>query len=72
MEISEKIKAHRKQKGLTMEQLGTFVGCTRQAIFKYEDGSRIPDLDTLASIAISLEVRPIDLLPDWFLEMQCN
>lgn len=72
MEISEKIKTLRKSKGLTMEQLGTSVGCTRQAIFKYENGSRVPDLDTLASIAVSLNVRAIDLLPDWFLEVQCN
>lgn len=72
MEIGEKIKTLRKSKGLTMEQLGTSVGYTRQTIFKYENGSRVPDLDTLASIAVSLNVRAIDLLPDWFLEVQCN
>ena len=72
METGEKIKNLRKDKGLTGEQLGTLIGCSRQVICRYERGARFPDLDTLASIAVALEVEAIALLPDWFLEAGCN
>ena len=72
LEIGQKIRMHRQAAQLTMEELGNRAGVSRQAICKYEFGERTPDLATLSCIAVSLNLKPMELLPDWFLEVQCN
>lgn len=41
----------RKQKGLTMKQLGKIVGVGESAISQYENGKRQPDYDILNKLA---------------------
>lgn len=41
----------RKQKKITMKQLGVLVGCSESAISQYETGKREPDFETLLKIA---------------------
>jgi len=54
-ELGQKIKAARKQKGLSQEQLAELVGYKVGTISKYEQGYRIPDISMLRKIAAVLE-----------------
>lgn len=47
----EMIKTLRKQKGLTMKQLGELVGVSDGAISQYESGNRQPPVDICVKLA---------------------
>ncbi len=47
---SENLYQYRKEKGLSQEELGNIIGVSRQAIYKWEAGERMPDLDNLISL----------------------
>lgn len=49
------IRRLRKQKRLTMKELGSRIGCSESAISQYETGKRSPDYETLLKIAEELE-----------------
>lgn len=63
MEIGEKIKTARKNKGMTQEDLGKLVGVQKSAIAKYESG-RVVNIkrSTLQKIASALNIRPSELI----------
>lgn len=58
--ISESVKRLRKEKGLTMRQLGACVGVSDSAIAQYESGERKPPIDVCVKLAnlfdVSLDV----------------
>ena len=54
-DLGQKIKAIRKQKGFSQEQLADLVGYKVGTISKYEQGYRIPDIGMLRKIAAALE-----------------
>ena len=47
----ERLREARESRELTMEQVGSRVGVTRQAISFYESGERVPDGETLTKLA---------------------
>lgn len=49
--LGEKIKSLRKEKGLTLKQLGEFLKLGESTMSMYESGKRNPDYDTLKKIA---------------------
>lgn len=51
MTIGKNIKRLRQNKGLTQEQLGDVLGITGQAVSKWENGSALPDLPVLPTLA---------------------
>ena len=53
--IATNITRARQSRGLTMEELASLVGCSKQAISHYENGIRIPDSSTLLAIAAALK-----------------
>ena len=63
MELGQKIKAARLQKGLTQEELGNIVGLQKSAIAKYENG-RVVNIkrSTLQKLAKALDLRGSDLI----------
>jgi transcriptional regulator with XRE-family HTH domain len=63
MEIGQKIKEARLQKGLTQEELGKIVGLQKSAIAKYENG-RVVNIkrSTLQKLALALDLRGSDLI----------
>ena len=65
MEIGQKIKNARIEKGMTQEQLGKIVGVQKSAIAKYESG-RVINIkrSTLQKIAKVLDIRPSELIFD--------
>jgi transcriptional regulator with XRE-family HTH domain len=68
METGSKIKMYRKRSGMTSSELAKKTYLSPSSICNYEKNRRDPNLRDLVSIAKVLNVRPIDLLPDWFLE----
>ena len=60
--ISENLKAMRKAKGYTQEELAIKLNVTRQTISKWEKGLSVPDVDFLFKIADVLETNVGTLL----------
>lgn len=60
--FSENLKALRKQKGFSQEELATRLHVTRQTISKWEKNLSVPDADTLIRLAEILEVSVSELL----------
>ena len=59
--LSENIKAIRKSKGLSQEELAIKLNVVRQTVSKWENGLSVPDSDMLISISESLET-PVSTL----------
>lgn len=49
--LGKRIKALRKEKGLTQQQLGEKINVTKVSICCYENGTRTPTLQTLTDLA---------------------
>lgn len=64
MNTGEKIKARRKELGMTTEELGRMIGVQRSAISKYEKGRVDLKSKQLNEIAKALDVSPASLLSD--------
>ena len=65
MTLGEKIRARRKELGMTMEDLGRAVGVQRSAINKYEkDMIKDPTRTIIAKFARALNVSPLYLMDD--------
>lgn len=65
MKMGEKIKALRKQNGLTMEELARMLGLQKSAINKYEHGTVVNiKMETLNKMAEIFGVAPSDLMDD--------
>ena len=62
MDVAEKIRYFRQQKGLSQEQLGKRAGIHEQSIRKYELGIRKPKIDQLKKIAGGLGVSVIEFI----------
>ena len=56
MVVGERIKAARKAKGLSQEQLGEKLGISFQAVSTWETGKNIPDSDHLLALARELDL----------------
>ena len=63
-EFGENLKNVREQKGYTQQTLADYLYVTRQAVSRWEGGSRYPDLMTAKKMAQFLEVSLDELLTD--------
>lgn len=63
MPIATKLKEARQKKGLTQKQLGDRLGISQQQFAQYENGKRIPKIETLQKIADALDV-PVSEVAD--------
>lgn len=64
MSIGNNIRNLRKEKKMTLKQIADVMGCSPQLISQYENGKRIPKIETIDKIAKALNVPRNDLL-DW-------
>lgn len=62
--IGENIKRIRKEKGYSQKQLAEKLGTTPQNLAQYENGKRIPKIETLDKIAYALDVFIADIKED--------
>ena len=53
--LNENLKAARKSKGLSQEELAVKLHVVRQTVSKWEQGLSVPDSDMLISISEALE-----------------
>ena len=60
--LNENLSKVRKERGLTQEALAVKLNVVRQTISKWENGTAVPDADTLCRIAEALDVSVVDLL----------
>ena len=70
--LSENIKAIRKSKGLSQEELAIKLNVVRQTISKWEQGLSVPDSDMLISISEVLETPVSTLLGETVIEPQAD
>ena len=59
--LNENIKAIRKSKGLSQEELAVKLNVVRQTVSKWEQGLSVPDSDLLISLSEALET-PVSVL----------
>ena len=62
MTIGDVIKKHRKNKGMTQEEMAVCLGITTPAVNKWERGNTLPDITLLAPIARLLDITTDELL----------
>ena len=67
MNTGEKIKYYREKKGLTQSALSRKICCYPSTISMWEKGRYVPTIETISRMAKILEINPILLLPDWFI-----
>ena len=70
--LSENIKAIRKSKGLSQEELAIKLNIVRQTISKWEKGLSVPDSDMLISISEALETPVSTLLGENVIESRID
>lgn len=70
--LSENIKAIRKSKGLSQEELAVKLNVVRQTISKWEQGLSVPDSDMLITMAEALETTVGDLLGEAVMERKAD
>lgn len=70
--INENIKAIRKSKGLSQEELAIKLNVVRQTISKWEQGLSVPDSDMLISISEVLETPVSTLLGETVIESKVD
>lgn len=62
MQLSEKLLALRKARGLTQEQLAEQLAVSRQSISKWESGQAVPEVEKLLALSALFEVTTDALL----------
>ena len=60
--IGKKLEMYREQRGLTRQEAADLVGVTRQTIFRWEHGERLPDIMTFLQIARIIGIEISDML----------
>jgi len=70
--LSENIKAIRKSKGLSQEELAVKLNVVRQTISKWEKGLSVPDSDVLLSLSEALETPVSTLLGETVVESEVD
>lgn len=70
--LSENIKAIRKSKGLSQQELAVKLNVVRQTISKWEQGLSVPDSDLLISLSEVLETPVSTLLGETVVETESD
>ena len=70
--LNENIKAIRKSKGLSQQELAVKLNIVRQTVSKWEQGLSVPDSDMLISISEVLETPVSTLLGETVIEAEVD
>ena len=70
--LNENIKAIRKSKGLSQQELAVKLNVVRQTVSKWEQGLSVPDSDMLISISEALETPVSTLLGETVMETEVD
>lgn len=61
-QIQKKIAEAIKQSGLTQTEIGKKIGISQQTVSHYIKGDKLPALDTLANLCVTLDIDPSEIL----------
>ena len=64
MKLSNKIEKLRKIRGWSQEELANKIGVSRQAVFKWESGANMPDIEKIKKLVDLFKVSYDFLLDD--------
>lgn len=70
--LNENIRAFRRAKGLSQEELAVKLGVVRQTVSKWEQGLSVPDSDLLISLSEALETPVSTLLGETVTEPEAD
>ena len=70
--LNENMKAIRKSKGLSQQELAVKLNVVRQTVSKWEQGLSVPDSDMLISISEVLETPVSTLLGETVIETEAD
>ena len=70
--LNENIKAIRKSKGLSQQELAVKLNSVRQTVSKWEQGLSVPDSDMLISLSEALETPVSTLLGETVIETEID
>lgn len=70
--LNENIKAIRKSKGLSQQELAVKLNVVRQTVFKWEQGLSVPDSDLLIALSEALETPVSALLGETAAEREAD
>lgn len=70
--LNENIKALRKSKGLSQQELAVKLNVVRQTVSKWEQGLSVPDSDMLVSISEALKTPVSTLLGENVMELEAD
>ena len=70
--LNENMKAIRKSKGLSQQELAVKLNVVRQTVSKWEQGLSVPDSDMLISISEVLEIPVSTLLGETVIEAEAD
>ena len=70
--LNETMKAIRKSKGLSQQELAVKLNVVRQTVSKWEQGRSVPDADMLMSISEVLEIPVSTLLGETVMETEAD
>ena len=70
--LNENIKAIRKAKGLSQQELAVKLNVVRQTVSKWEQGRSVPDSDMLISLSEVLEIPVSSLLGETVIETEVD
>ncbi len=70
--LKENIKAIRKSKGLSQQELAVKLNIVRQTVSKWEQGLSVPDADLLISLSEALETPVSTLLGETVIETEVD
>lgn len=62
MNFNERLRAIRKEKGMTQAELAEKAGIAVNSVRLYEAGARLPKLDTIARMAVAMGLSANDLI----------
>lgn len=62
LRIAENITQFRKKKGVTQDEMATFLGVTKASVSKWENGTTYPNIELLRDLAIVLDVSVDEIL----------
>lgn len=62
--LAVKLKEKRKEKGMTQQEVATRSGIAQQTYNSYENGYRVPSIESIKNIAKTLNCSIDDLLAD--------
>ena len=60
--LGKKIELYREQRGISRQELADLMGVTRQTVFRWEHGDRLPDILTFMQLSRLLGVEINDML----------